>query len=94
MTFGLHAEAQAALARCRALCEPIHALYVLSYATCFQAAVELVCGNVVESRELLSRAMARVVDARQRYSSAGAVVATYLAEVLYEQNEWKRPRRC
>ena len=87
MTLGRHAEAQAALAQCRTLCEPIHALYVLSYATCFQAAVELVCGNVVESRELLSRAMARVVDARQRYSSAGAVVATYLAEVLYEQNE-------
>ena len=86
-TQGRYAEAQAALAQCRALCEPIHALYVLSYAACFQAAVELVCGNVVECRQLLTRAMDRVVDAGQRYSSAGAVVATYLAEALYEQNE-------
>ena len=91
-TQGRYDEAQAALAQCRAVCEPIHALYVLSYATCFQAAVELVCGNVVESRQLLTRAMTRVVDAGQRYSSAGAVVATYLAEVLYEQNELEAAR--
>ena len=51
-------------------------LFVLSYAACFQAAIELVCGNVVECRQLLTRAMDRVVNAGQRYSSAGAVVAT------------------
>jgi LuxR family maltose regulon positive regulatory protein len=86
-TQGRHVKAQEALAQCRALCEPIHAIYVLSYAASFQAAIELVCGNVMECRQLLTRAMDRVVDAGQRYSSAGAVVATYLAEALYEQNE-------
>ena len=84
---GRYVKAQEALAQCRALCEPIHAIYVLSYAACFQAAVELVCGNVAECRQLLTKAMDRVVDAGQRYSSSGAVVATYLAEALYEQNE-------
>jgi LuxR family transcriptional regulator, maltose regulon positive regulatory protein len=87
IALGRYVEAEQDLARARQACEPIHALYVLSYSACFSAAIELILGNIASARTTLDSAMNRAIADGQRYGSAGAVVATYLAELLYEANE-------
>ncbi|MCC8943579.1 hypothetical protein H8A97_00290 [Bradyrhizobium sp. Arg62] len=87
IALGQYAEAERDLTQAREACEPIDALYVLSYSVCFAAAVELNLGQVVVARARLEEAFTRAIDAGQRYGSAGAVIATYLAECLYEANE-------
>ena len=71
-----------ALAQCRALCEPIPHL-CLSYAACFQAAVDSCAGNGGVPAAADKSRTGGDASAPLR----GAVVATYLAEALYEQNE-------
>jgi hypothetical protein len=39
----------------------INALYVLSYATCFSAGIELIAGNVAAARTTLDSAMNRAI---------------------------------
>jgi LuxR family maltose regulon positive regulatory protein len=87
IALGNYVEAEQNLARARQACEPINALYVLSYAACFSAGIELIAGNVAAARTTLDGAMNRAIAEGQRYGSSGAVVATYLAEALYEANE-------
>jgi len=87
MSLGRFAAAERHLAEARQACEPIEALYVLSYAACFAAAIELNLGNMSAARATLEGAMNRAIAAGQRYGSSGAVVATYLVELLYEANE-------
>jgi LuxR family maltose regulon positive regulatory protein len=87
IALGRHLEAERHLADARQACEPINALYVLSYAACFSAIIELNLGDMVAARAMLEGAMSRAIAAGQRYGSAGAVVATYLIECLYEANE-------
>ena len=87
IALGNYVEAERCLARARHACEPINALYVLSYAACFSAGVELITGNVAAARTTLDGAMNRAIADGQRYGSSGAVVATYLAEALYEADE-------
>jgi len=87
ISLGRFATAERHLAEARQACEPIEALYVLSYAACFAAAIELNLGNISAARATLEGAMNRAIAAGQRYGSAGAVVATYLIELLYEANE-------
>jgi LuxR family maltose regulon positive regulatory protein len=82
-----YVDAQAHLRQARQACEPINALYVLSYAASFAAAIELNVGDVAAARVILDGAMNRAIAAGQRYGSSGAVVATYLTELLYETNE-------
>jgi LuxR family transcriptional regulator, maltose regulon positive regulatory protein len=82
-----YVEAEQDLALAREACEPIHALYVLSYSACFAAVIALILGQISSARATLDGAMKRAIADGQRYGSAGAVVATYLAEVLYEANE-------
>ncbi|HEX4598075.1 MAG TPA: LuxR C-terminal-related transcriptional regulator [Burkholderiaceae bacterium] len=84
---GRYVEAERDLARARQACEPIQALYVLSYSTCFSAVIELILGNTASARITLDGAMNRTIAEDQRYGSSGAVVATHLADVLYEANE-------
>jgi LuxR family transcriptional regulator, maltose regulon positive regulatory protein len=84
---GRYVEAEQDLARARQACEPIHALYVLSYSACFAAQIDLILGNIAAARVTLDGAMNRVIAEGQRFGGAGAVVATHLAEVLYEANE-------
>jgi LuxR family transcriptional regulator, maltose regulon positive regulatory protein len=84
---GRYVEAERDLARAREACEPIHALYVLSYTSSFAALIELILGNISSARMTLDGAMKRAIADGQRYGSAGAVIATHLAEVLYEANE-------
>jgi LuxR family transcriptional regulator, maltose regulon positive regulatory protein len=87
IALGNYVDAEQSLAHARQACEPINALYVLSYAACFSAGIELITGNVVAARTALDGAMNRAIAHGQRYGSSGAVVATYLAEALYEANE-------
>src|SRR6516164_4639524 len=87
IALGNYVEAEQSLARARQACEPIDALYVLSYAACFSAGIELTTGNVAAARNTLDGAMNRAIVNGQRHGSSGAVVATYLAEALYEVNE-------
>jgi LuxR family maltose regulon positive regulatory protein len=87
IAFGNYVGAERCLARVREACEPINALYVLSYAACFSAGIELITGDVAAARTILDGAMNRAIADGQRYGSSGAVVATYLAEALYEANE-------
>jgi LuxR family maltose regulon positive regulatory protein len=79
IALGRYVKAEQDLARARQACEPIHALYVLSYSACFAAAIELILGNIASARTMLDSAMERAIADGQRYGSAGAVVATYLA---------------
>jgi LuxR family transcriptional regulator, maltose regulon positive regulatory protein len=87
IALGRYVEAELDLARARQACEPINALYVLSYSACFAAGIELIVGNIAAARTALDGALGRAIAEGQRYGSSGAVVATYLAEVLYESNE-------
>ena len=87
IALGNYVGAEQSLARARQACEPINALYVLSYAACFSAGIELITGNVAAARTILDGATNRAIADGQRYGSSGAVVATYLAEILYEANE-------
>src|SRR5208283_2468341 len=87
ISLGRHLEAERDLARARQACEPINALYVLSYSACFSAQIELIRGNAAQARRVLDTAMNRAIAAGQRHGSAGAVVATHLAELRYEVNE-------
>jgi LuxR family transcriptional regulator, maltose regulon positive regulatory protein len=87
IALGRYVEAERDLIRARQACEPIHALYVLSYSACFTAQIELILGNITAARITLDGAMNRAIIDDQRYGGAGAVVATHLAEVLYEVNE-------
>ena len=87
ISLGHHLEAERDLARARQACEPINALYVLSYSACFSAQIELIRGNAAQARRVLDTAMNRAIAAGQRHGSAGAVVATHLAELRYEVNE-------
>jgi LuxR family maltose regulon positive regulatory protein len=87
ISLGRHLEAERDLARARQACEPIHALYVLSYSACFSAQIELIRGNTTQARLGLETAMSRVIAEGQRHGSAGAVVATHLTELRYEANE-------
>lgn len=87
IALGRYVEAEQDLAQAREACEPINALYVLSYSACFTAAIELSLGQVAAARATLQGAMTRAIAEGQKYGSAGAVIATYLAEVLYEANE-------
>jgi ATP/maltotriose-dependent transcriptional regulator MalT len=87
IALGRYVEAEQDIARARQACEPINALYVLSYSTCFAAGIELIAGNIAAARTTLDGALDRAIAAGQRYGSSGAVVATYLTEVLYESNE-------
>lgn len=84
---GRHLEAERDLARARQACEPIHALYVLSYSACFSAQIELIRGNAAQARQILETGMNRAIAEGQRHGSAGAVVATHLAELRYEAND-------
>ena len=87
IALGRFVEAERDLAQTREACEPINALYVLSYAACFAAAIELNHGQVASARATLVSALDRAIAEGQRYGSSGAVVATYLIELLYEANE-------
>ena len=87
IALGRLVEAERDLAETREACEPINALYVLSYAACFSAAIELNQGQVASARATLVGALDRAIAEGQRYGSSGAVVATYLIELLYEANE-------
>jgi LuxR family maltose regulon positive regulatory protein len=87
IALGNYVEAEQSLARARQACEPIDALYVLSYAACFSAGIEMITGDVAAARTALDGAMNRAIANGQRYGSSGAVVATYLAEALYEAND-------
>ena len=87
IALGRHVEAERDLARARQACEPIHALYVLNYSACFAAAIELSRGNTAQAKIVLDTAMNRAIADGQRHGSAGAVVATHLAELRYEINE-------
>ena len=87
IALGRYVDAQRDLAQAREACEPIKALYVLSYSACFAAAIELNLGYVQLARSTLQDAFDRAIAEGQRYGSAGAVVATYLVELLYEANE-------
>jgi LuxR family maltose regulon positive regulatory protein len=84
---GDYLEAEQDLARARQACEPIHALYVLSYSACFAAQIDLILGNIAAARVRLDGAMERAIAEGPRYGGAGAFVATHLVEVLYEVNE-------
>ncbi|NEV01042.1 LuxR C-terminal-related transcriptional regulator [Bradyrhizobium uaiense] len=87
IALGEYVEAERDLTQARQACEPIDALYVLSYSACFAAAIELNVGQLAVARAALETSFNRTIDGGQRYGSAGAVVATYLAECLYEANE-------
>ena len=87
IALGRFVEAQRDLAEARQACEPINALYVSTYAACFSAAIELNHGQADSTRATLVSALDRVIAEGQRYGSSGAVVATYLIELLYEANE-------
>ncbi|MCC8935689.1 AAA family ATPase [Bradyrhizobium sp. Arg68] len=87
IALGQDVDAERDLAEARAACEPIDALYVLSYSACFAAGIELNSAQLAIARATLEGAFQRAIDGGQRYGSAGAVVATYLAECLYEANE-------
>jgi LuxR family maltose regulon positive regulatory protein len=87
IALGNYIEAEQCLARTRRVCEPINALYALSYAACFSAGIELIAGDVAAARTILDSAMNRAIADGQRYGSSGAVIATYLAEAFYEANE-------
>ncbi|WP_083636365.1 LuxR C-terminal-related transcriptional regulator [Bradyrhizobium sp. AS23.2] len=87
IALGNYVEAERDLAQAREACEPIDALYVLSYSACFAAAIELNFGHVATARAVLESAFNRAAAAGQRYGSSGAVIATYLVECLYEANE-------
>jgi LuxR family maltose regulon positive regulatory protein len=87
ISLGRHLEAERDLARARRACEPIHALYVLSYSACFSAQIELIRGNAPQARQILETGMNRAIAEGQRHGSAGAVVATHLAELRYEAND-------
>jgi LuxR family maltose regulon positive regulatory protein len=87
IALGRYVEAEQDLAKARQACEPINALYVLSYSACFAAGIELIVGNIAAARTILDGAQDRAIAEGQRYSSSGAVVATYLIEVLHECNE-------
>jgi hypothetical protein len=82
IALGRYVEAERDLALARLACEPIHALYVLSYSACFAAVIELILGHISSARATLDGAMNRAIADGQRYGSAGAVIATHLAEVL------------
>ncbi len=86
IALGRFVDAQRDLAEAREACEPIKALYVLSYAACFSAAIELNHGQAASARATLVNALDRAIAEGQRYGSSGAVVATYLIELLYEAN--------
>jgi hypothetical protein len=45
-----YVEAERDLAPARQACEPIHALYVLSYSACFAAGIELILGHISSAR--------------------------------------------
>ena len=87
IALGRYVDAQRDLAQAREACEPIKALYVLSYSACFAAAIELNLGQARLARSTLQDAFDRAIAEGQRYGSAGAVVAAYLTELLYEVNE-------
>ncbi|MDI3561903.1 LuxR C-terminal-related transcriptional regulator [Bradyrhizobium sp. Arg816] len=87
IALGNYVEAERDLAQAREACEPLDAFYVLSYSACFTAAIELNLGQVAAARATLEGAFNRAIAAGQRYGSSGAVIATYLAECLYEANE-------
>jgi len=87
ISLGRHLEAERDLAQARQACEPIQALYVLSYSACFSAQIELMRGNAAQARRVLETALNRAVAEGQRHGSAGAVAATHLAELRYEANE-------
>jgi hypothetical protein len=46
IALGNYVVAEQSLARARQACEPINALYVLSYAACFSAGIEMITGDV------------------------------------------------
>jgi LuxR family transcriptional regulator, maltose regulon positive regulatory protein len=87
MALGRCVEAERDLCQAREACEAIGALYVLSYSACFVAAIEFNCGEFATARTTLEGAMNRAIAEGQRYGGAGAVVATYLAQLLYEAND-------
>src|SRR6201999_1023401 len=86
IALGRFVDAQGHIMQARQACEPVNALYVLSYTASFSAAIELNLGDVAASRVVLERAMNRVIAAGQRYGSSGAVLATHLIDLLYETN--------
>jgi LuxR family transcriptional regulator, maltose regulon positive regulatory protein len=75
IALGRFLEAERDLAETREACEPINALYVLSYAACFSAAIELNHGQAAAARATLAGALDRAIAEGQRYGSSGAVVA-------------------
>lgn len=87
IAIGRYIEAERDILEAHRACEPINALYVLSYAACFTAIIELNSGNVTAARLILEDVMKRAISDGQRFGSAAAVVATYLVEALYEANE-------
>ncbi len=87
IALGRWVEAERDLAKSREACEAIGALYALNYSACFAAAIEFNFGDLATARTTLEGAMNRAIAEGQRYGGAGAVVATYLAELLYEAND-------
>lgn len=68
----------------------VHALHGLTYSTWLEGALSLLQGDAAEACARASTALAQVVNAGQKYSSASPVSATILMETLYELDELDR----
>src|SRR5262249_56310900 len=84
IALGRYVEAEQDLARARQACEPINALYVLSYSACFTAGIELIAGNIAVARATLDGGLNRAIAEGQRYGRSGPVVATDFTHGFYE----------
>ena len=75
IALGRYVEAEQDLARARQACEPIHALYVLSYSACFSAAIELILGNIASAR---STHLAELLYEANELEACEALVNDYM----------------
>ena len=66
----------------------INALHGLTYARCIEGSISLVQGDTSNAHARASAALEQAIKAGHRYSSSSPVAAAYLAEVLYETNNF------
>lgn len=67
--------------------EPIKAIHGLVYSQCFEGAIEMLHGNVIQASARFNGILNNTITSGYRFTNSTAVTAAYLIEALYEQNE-------
>lgn len=67
--------------------EPISAIHGLSYSHCFEGAIDMLQGNILQARARFNATLTNIIGAGYRFTNSTAVAAAHLIEALYESND-------